>query len=247
MLNTGSYPAIDKPTPSAFLSGRPLPNQAWRPWPWPARAQRLAVRGYNPARCATAMAHLSGSWQGAGAPNPGPQPPARGPGQQLLSPQRETGSEKRKKIARRKLPNIGPLLHHHHQPLSRRPALTLPPPPSVVFPSSQPFLLAVHFLPGPLEQSNCCHAPKDNPSGLSSVWCDLLRAAPDILHPSSIPESHFLRNHNSPACSAQYCGGKSFTRETPSDKLCPPPPAWQDGTPRTRPTPSSRCRPSRQP
>lgn len=167
--------------------------------------------------------------------------------QQLLSPQRETGSEKRKKIARRKLPNIGPLLHHHHQPLSRRPALTLPLPPSVVFPSSQPFLLAAHFLPGPLEQSNCCHAPKDNPSGLSSVWCDLLRAAPDILHPSSIPESHFLRNHNSPACSAQYCGGKSFTRETPSDKLCPPPPAWQDGTPRTRPTPSSRCPPSRQP
>lgn len=210
-----------------------------------------AVRGYIRPRCALRLRTCRGGGRGTELPilvrSPQPAVLAVAP----ASPQRETGSEKRKKIARRKLPNIGPLLHHHQQPLSKATrahslSLSLPPSSSHLLnsPSRRP-----SCLPGPLEQCNSCNAPKDNSSRSSrqSVWCDLLIAAPDI-HLCSIPESYFFRNHNnSPACSAQYCEGKSFNRETPSDKLCPPLPAWQDGTPPTRLTPSSRCPHSRQP
>lgn len=107
-------------------------------------------------------------------------------------PQRETGSEKRKKIARRKLPNIGPLLHHH-QPLSK--ATRAHSPTHFLLPSSSHLLNSPSrrpfSSPGLSEQSNSCHAPKDNSLAVPlSVWCDLLSAGPDF-HRCSIPESYF--------------------------------------------------------
>lgn len=76
---------------------------------------------------------------------------------------------------------------------------------------------------------------------------------PDSLVDPREKASYFLPvpRHNlpkdTPRCSVQYSEGKSFTRKPPSDMPFPPPRAWQDGTPPTHRTPSSRCPPCRPP
>lgn len=117
-LHAHPQPSTHQSISSAFCRVRLWPKAAWRSWPWPARAQRLAVRGYIRPRRALRLRTCRGGGRGPELPilvrSPQPAVLAAAP----ALPQRETGSEKRKKIARRKLPNIGPLLHHH-QPLSK--------------------------------------------------------------------------------------------------------------------------------
>lgn len=150
-MEVSRYPRTQQsisPLPQLFVGSYHRPKRHGELGPGQPALNACGTGVHAPSLC-SAIAHLSGRWQGPGAPNPGPQPAA------LVFPQRETGSEKRKKIARRKLPNIGPLLHHHHQPLSqatRAHSLSHSLPPSSSHLLNSPPRRPI-FSPGPLEQS----------------------------------------------------------------------------------------------
>lgn len=153
-VEVSRYPGTQQsisPLPQLFVGSnhRPMRHGALGPG---QPALNACSTGVHPPRCGLRLRTSRGGCRGPELPilvrSPQPAVLAAAP----ALPQRETGSEKRKKIARRKLPNIGPLLHHH-QPLSRRPALTHPLPPSVVFPPAQLSSSPPTFS-GPLEQSN---------------------------------------------------------------------------------------------
>lgn len=60
--------------------------------------------GVHPPSLCTAIAHLSGRWQGDGAPNPGPQPPVRGPSSSSCVPPTRNGEREKKKDRTPKTP-----------------------------------------------------------------------------------------------------------------------------------------------